>query len=475
MHVIEQEISKLEKEAEALDLTGEQIRSMYESLADNSSSFLSELSDLEVFSDNKEISLDLQKEADPEVAISQVFEEFKKSGLQAASHGHLAYIPGGGLTIGAIADAMAATINQFSADSNASPAASKINDQAIRWLCDSMGYSPEANGDITSGGSIATLTAITVAKKHHNIDIHNQLHSVIYMSEHTHHCINKAISIVFGEQIDVRYVKLDKDLKLDACDLENKIKADIKGGKNPFMIIANAGTTNLGKVDALNVIADLSEEHGIWMHVDGAYGGFFKIADKTSHLFAGIERADSIVLDPHKTMFLPYGSGAVLLKKGFLLEKTFSSNASYLQDSQRDCSFSPMDKSIELSRPFRSLRVWLAIKLYGRDTIAAALSEKHLLAKYMTDKLKHFSAVEILTEPDLSIVSFKLATDEKSQKLISLVNQTQKFHLSSTTINGEFIIRVAIVSFRTHKKHIDDLLSIIETSLNTMGRETKNG
>ena len=315
MDGIEKEISNLAELSSAMEPSADQVRSMYDALTRNSSKFLAQLSELEVFSDNKEISLDLQQETDAQVAISQVFEEFKKSGLQAASQGHLAYIPGGGLTIGAIADAMASTINQFSADSNASPAAAKINDQTIRWLCDAMGYASDAYGDITSGGSIATLTAITVAKKHHNIDIHNQLNSCIYMSEHTHHCINKAIAIVFGEHIDIRYIKLDDNLKLDISDLENKIKEDVKSGRNPFMIIANAGTTNLGKVDSLDEIADLSKEHGIWMHVDGAYGGFFKIADKTSHLFAGIERADSIVLDPHKTMFLPYGSGAVLLDR----------------------------------------------------------------------------------------------------------------------------------------------------------------
>ena len=295
------------------------------------------------------------------------------------------------------------------------------------------------------------------------------------MSEHTHHCINKAIAIVFGEHINIRYVKLDSELKLDISDLENKIKEDVASGKNPFMIIANAGTTNLGKVDSLNEIADLSKKHDIWMHVDGAYGGFFKIAEKTSHLFAGIERADSIVLDPHKTMFLPYGSGAVLFKKGILLERTFFQMLVIFKIPSETVHFLRWIIQLNLVDLLEVLRVWLAIKLYGKDTIASALSEKHLLAKYMTKKLRDFSSLKILTEPDLSIVSFKLDTDENSQKLMSLVNESQKYHLSSTTIGGEFIIRVAIVSFRTHKKHIDELLNIIESSLNIIHREAING
>ena len=473
MSTLIDEIKRLQDDSSVLEPSSHQLKSMYQSLADNSVCFLGELNKLDIFSDNKSVELNLDRDSDVEGVIGSLFQEFSKSGLQAASKGHLAYIPGGGLSVGALADAVAATINQFSADSNASPVSAKINEQTIRWLCDAMGYPKTAHGDITSGGSLATLTALSVAKRHKNLGVHNQADAVIYMSEHTHHCVDKAIAIVFGEDVIIRHVKLDESMKLDLRDLEKKIGEDALAGKTPFMIVANAGTTNLGKVDPLDVLADLAVKYDVWLHVDGAYGGFFNTGH-TKSLFKGIERADSIVLDPHKTMFLPYGSGAVLLKNGNLLEQTFSSQASYLQDSQRDCAVSPMDNSIELSRPFRSLRVWLAIKIYGKEVLAASLAEKIYL-QYMCEKLEAIPQVSIFTKPDLSIVSFKLDSDRSSKQLLDLINSHQKFHLSSTTIDGSFIIRVAIVSFRTHKEHIDELFEIIQTSVKETYGDVNDG
>jgi len=224
-------------------------------------------------------------------------------------------------------------------------------------------------------------------------------------------------------------------------------------------------------------LATLAKEFSLWLHVDAAYGGFFTLCEEVREKFSGLSEADSIVLDPHKGLFLPYGCGAVLVKQGEQLRQAFDHQASYLQDRNNknkehnsEEQKSPMDYSLELTRPFRSLRIWLALKIHGEAIFTLALREKLLLAQYCRDQLAMIPHLHLMGNMDLTILAFRYENsatgkngNEQTKALLQAINSEQKVFLSSTLIDGYFVIRVAILSFRTHLHTVDDLIHIVRT------------
>lgn len=401
--------------------------------------------------------------------ILQMLETFiSENGILTAGPGHMGFIPGGGIYLGAIADHFASALNTFCADAYSSPVAVHIHEEVIRWLTKCIGYHDKSWGDITSGGSHATLTAFYVARQSCKIKAADYAKTCVYLSEHTHHCSEKALRVLFGDELILRKVSL-KEHVIDVKNLRACIVQDQNQGLRPWMIVGTAGSTNLGLVDPLFELSQLAQEFSLWLHVDGAYGGFFKLCKETQDIFKGIEQANSVVLDPHKGMFLPYGCGAVLIKDGELLHRSVNETASYLQDCKEEAQKSPMNYSLELSRPFRSLRIWLALKIYGEDTFRHALSEKLLLTQFCYEKLNQVKHLKLLEKVDLSILGFRYehpshpeSTDEDTRAILKSINEHGDVFLSSTMIDGYFVIRVAILSFRTHLERIEKLIQIIE-------------
>ncbi|XYI02197.1 pyridoxal phosphate-dependent decarboxylase family protein [Sorangium sp. So ce1128] len=415
----------------------------------------------------------------PGAILEAVQRAMTQSGILTAGPGHLAFVPGGGLYAGAIADHFAAVMNVFSADTFASPVATYIHGEVIRWLASMIGYDEKAWGDITSGGSIATLTAFAVARNARGIHPRKYESFCVYATTHTHHCCEKALDVLFAGALTLRRVPT-RGHAMDVEALASMIESDREGGRTPWMVIANAGSTNLGAVDPLGPIAGIAKANAMWMHVDAAYGGFFALCPETAELFSGLSEADSVVLDPHKGMFLPYGCGAVLFKNGELLGRAFAHSGAYLQDRDDDAPRprSPMDYSLELTRPFRSLRLWLALRIHGKYVFRSALQEKLALAQYCYACLVTVPDIEVLARPDLSIVAFRYVPLQGSRppndatKLLWIrLNRHKEFFLSSTTIDGLFIIRVSILSFRTHLDTIDLLLDAVRTETSALLKE----
>jgi glutamate/tyrosine decarboxylase-like PLP-dependent enzyme len=407
---------------------------------------------------------------DPGALLTQVSEALSRAGLQAAGPGHLAFVPGGGIYVGAIADHFAAALNHFTADSFTAPIATSIHNQAVSWLTAMVGYGDEAWGDITSGGTHATLTALTVARNAHRLRPRDYERVCVYLTEHTHHCCHKVLDVIFGDAIVIRRVA-SRNHAMDTEALQEAIAQDRQQGLIPWLIVATAGSTHLGKVDDLEAIAAIAERFRLWLHVDAAYGGFFILCPERKAMLAGLSRADSIVLDPHKGMFLPYGCGAVLIKQGNLLRQAFGRGGAYLQDRTTDTERSPMDYSLELTRPFRALRLWLALKVHGEEVFRRALQEKLALARYTHERLAGLPGLRMVGAPDLSIVAFSVEHPELEQanrqtrELLQRINRHPEAFLSSTLIDGRFVIRVAILSFRTHLATIDALLETITNEL----------
>ena len=305
---------------------------------------------------------------DPDAVLKLLDRGVNRSGVTVGSAGHMAYIPGSNLHASALADYLGAVINKYSGLYFASPGMVRMERMLLRWVAEVVGYPAAAAGDLTSGGSIANLVGIVTAREACGLKARDFDRAVVYLSEQTHHAIDKALRIAgLGESVK-RSVPLDGGYRLRPEALEEAIEADAKMGLSPWLIAASAGTTDTGAVDPLSDIADVASRHELWLHVDGAYGAAFALTEHGRRILRGIERSDSMVLDPHKGLFLPFGSGLVLVREGRHLLDAHHYDASYLQDKDALAAgdeVSPADLSPELTRPTRALRLWLPLKLAG--------------------------------------------------------------------------------------------------------------
>lgn len=396
-----------------------------------------------------------------------------KAGFNSASGGYLGYIPGGGIYEAALGDYVAAVTNIYAGIFHASPGAVRMENALIRWAAGLVGYDENFGGNLTSGGSLANLIAISAARTTKGIKGRDLHRSVIYTTLHTHHSNQKAIKICGMEECPIHYIDLDRNYRLDAVHLEERVKQDISQGLRPFLVVGNGGSTNQGAVDPLDEISRIASEYQMWFHVDGAYGGFFLITEYGKEKLKGINKADSVVLDPHKGLFLPYGTGMVLVRDVRHLLAAHSFEAHYMQDArEHQEEYSPAELSPELSRHFRGLRMWLPLKLHGIEPFRINLEEKILLARYFYYKIRELG-FDTGPFPDLSIVGFRYivpnadleVSNAWNANLVKYIHKDGQVFVSSTYIGDIYVIRCAVLSFRTHKEHIDKLLEVTENYL----------
>lgn len=390
-----------------------------------------------------------------------------RPGIATSSPRFMGYIPGGGLFHSGLGDLLAATSNKYSGFASAGPGAVRIENACIRWLAEVVGYPDRASGTLTSGGSIANLTAVVTARDALDADGGG----VVYLTRFAHHCVDKALKISGRGKSLRRYVATDADHRMDAVALEAAMVDDIANGLRPWLVVASAGTVDSGAVDPLNAIADLCERFGAWFHVDGAYGGLFALCDQGRRRLDGIARADSIALDPHKTLFLPYGTGAVLVRDGKLLIDAFGAEASYIQPfgGADQVGQSPSDLSPELTRHFRAMRLWLPLQVAGVDAFRAAQTEKLTLARYLHARLSEIDGIDPGPVPQLSVVAFRhKGGDEASDRLLDIILQQGRVMLSGTKIDGTSYLRAAILCFRTHIDHVDAAIDAIRDGMKVL-------
>ncbi len=382
--------------------------------------------------------------------------------FNTAGPGYLAYIPGGGLPHSAVADFIADATNRYVGVFAAAPGLAQIEANVVRWFAEIVGYPPEARGILTTGGSLATFSAIVAARRDRLPE--NFLGGTLYVSDQTHHAIEKAAILAGFPAASVRSVPSDERFRIDVGALERAIAEDRRSGRTPFLVVGNAGTVNTGAVDDLAALAAVGEREKLWLHVDGAYGGFFLLTGEGRRRMAGVERADSIVLDPHKGLFLPYGTGALLVRDGETLKRAHAATADYLPSMQEAPDLVDFNLlSPELSRDFRGLRVWLPLKMHGIAPFRTNLEEKLALARLAAEGLRGIPGVKILAEPQLSIVAFRLEPpgvagtdlDDLNRGLLESVNARKRVYLTGTMLRGRFAIRICVLSFRTHRERIE--------------------
>lgn len=431
--------------------------------------FVTSLSGVRAFREKPMGSLAIDnKEHTLEELLALYKQEVAETGINAASGKHLGYIPGGGIFTAALADFIAAVTNPYAGVYFASPGAAQIENEVVQWLKSVFSFPDDAVGCLTSGGSVSTLIAFTAARDKHQIKNERIAKSVIYLSEQVHHSTQKALRIIGLEDVQIRYVPLDDGYRIKTDSLATLVKQDISTGLNPFMVVGTAGTTDTGAVDPLDEMATVAQQHNLWFHVDAAYGGFFILTSK-KEMFKGMERADSIIMDPHKGLFLPYGTGAVLVKEKEAVLHSHYYTANYMQDgAHEEMVKSPANISPELTRHFRGLRVWLPLQIHGVQPFIACLEEKLLLVKYFRNKLKDLGFC-LGPDPDLSVsyfwYPFATDVDEKNRRLMEEIHADGAVFLSSSIINDRFVIRIAILAFRTKKEIVDEAVEMIQRCL----------
>lgn len=386
-----------------------------------------------------------------------------ESGTLHPAGGHMAYIPNGGLYTGALGSFIAAGLNRYTGVTAAAPGLTRLEQTVLTWMEDLFELPEgEAGGVLLSGGSTANLTALVAARTARLPE--NFLSGTIYVTPHVHHSITKAARLAGFPPSRVRSVAIGEDLGMDHEDLIAQISADRAHGLSPFLVVGSAGTTDSGTVDPLADLAAIAAEHGLWFHVDAAYGGFFQLTERGRKRLIGVGAADSITLDPHKGLSIPFGVGALLVRDRATLLEANEGKGAYLQD-HAGSAFDFSSLGPELTRPFRGLHVWLPLQLHGVSAFRRELDNALDLAEYAYDQLKGASWVERVWRPDLSIVAFQCPDDDLARRALRAANRSGEVALSSTSIGGRYTLRLAVLNRRTRRSHIDTALRLLAESL----------
>lgn len=398
-----------------------------------------------------------------EELLDLLFERAIPVSFNTAGPGYLAFIPGGGVPHAGVADLISSTVNRYIGAWLPAPGLVQLETNVIRWFCDFVGLPAGSGGVLTSGGSIANLTAVVTARQERLPE--DFLAGTIYVSDQAHHSVARAARLAGFPARRVREIPCDDHFRVRLDVLRHEIAEDRQRGLQPFLLVANAGSTNTGAVDDLEAMADLAAEEELWLHVDAAYGGFFVMTDRGKATLRGIERADSLTLDPHKGLFMPYGTGCLLVRDLATLHRAHSARADYLPTLRDDleqidfCEISP-----ELSRDFRGLRIWLPFRMHGAGAFRRQLDEKLDLAAWATDEMRQVPELEILAEPQLSLVVFRLhpkgctaeELDRLNRDFIDRINRRQRVMLTGTILPGiGFALRICVLSFRTHRERME--------------------
>jgi aromatic-L-amino-acid decarboxylase len=411
--------------------------------------------------------------------LDPLFREWIPRSFNCPGPGYLAYIPGGGIFPAALADLIADSTNRFTGIWRAAPALVQLEANVLDWFRDWMGFPDTTRGLFTTGGSMSIFNAIVCARERL---VGPEIRSgVLYASNQAHASVVKSARLAGILADRVRPVAVDEQFRMRVGDLSTAIEDDRRVGLRPFMVVSTAGTTNTGAVDPMEAIADVCQAEGLWHHVDGAYGAFFHVVEPLRPLLAGLPRADSLTLDPHKGLFLPYGTGALLVRDGSALRAVHGVHASYMPPAVDEEFYDPAQYGPELSRGFPGLRVWLTIKIFGAARLRAAIAEKRALAVAAAERLARVPGITLVAPPQLSLFAFRLeppghpaaAADEATRRLLERVNARGRVMLTGCTVDGRFLARVCVLSFRTRRDRVETAVDQIIDELAAILAETR--
>jgi aromatic-L-amino-acid/L-tryptophan decarboxylase len=385
-------------------------------------------------------------------ALDEAAEALDQSLAQSRPR-YLAYIGSSGLEIGALADLLA-----HSYDPNLAlhaGAATLIEAQALRWTAEFVGF-PAAGGSFTSGGTVSNVTALAAARERAVPGSRKRgtpPGAVVYCSSDAHYSNVRAVELLGIGSDNVRDVPIDEHRRMRPDALAEMIRADLAAGRTPIAVVATAGTTLTGAIDPLDAIADICAEHGIWMHVDGAYG--LPAASVMPERFAGLERADSVTVDAHKWMFVPKACGIVMVRDESALAAAFGHETSYIPGTRN-----AVDVTLEYSRPLRALKLWLAFRVHGaekfRETIQRNIDYAHLLHTLAAQR-----GWEVGPVPDLSITLMRKPGIDNAE-LVKRLQADGRVYISHATVDGETWLRPCFTNVRTTASDVQVLMDVAD-------------
>jgi aromatic-L-amino-acid decarboxylase len=376
------------------------------------------------------------------------------------------YVQGPGEPIAALGDLVASILTQNITAWRSSPAGVTIERTVVRWLAEAVGCH-DFSGTLTGGGSAANLMGLAMARESripaNDRGIYNAGAGVIYASEQVHMAVPKAVAMLGIGRENLHYVPCDDSYRIVPSALERAIRSDEAQGRKPLAVVASAGTVNTGSIDPLAEIAVIARQHDLWLHVDGAYGALAAVA--VPQKFDGLAQADSLSLDPHKWLYQPLDCGCLLYRDASVARKTFSYTGTYAKQLSSDPieGFAFFEESMELSRRFRALKLWLSLRYHGLDSFRAAIQKDLDHAQFLAEAIKNSPALELTGPVELSAVCFrhrlKEDASEEARNLFNLallkrIVRRGKVYLSNTELKGKFCLRACIVNHLTRDKDI---------------------
>ncbi|HEX6988870.1 MAG TPA: pyridoxal-dependent decarboxylase [Bacillota bacterium] len=391
---------------------------------------------------------------------------------------------------GILAELLTAALNVNAMLWKTSPAASALEQVVLRWLAELCGYDPGADGVLVNGASLATFYALAAAREAAGFDIRRRGMAGrdlpilrVYATEHVHSSIDKAV-IALGIGLE-NLVKIpaDEGFRVRADLLEEAVRADLDRGHHPLAVVAVAGTTSTGAVDPLDQVADVSRRYGLWLHLDAAYGGFYNLVPAVRRVVGRFDAADSIVVNPHKTLLAPLEVTALYCRRGGALARAFSLVPEYLRTDRPDGSVDYMDFSLQLGRQFRALKLWWIIRSFGVQGLRARMEAHIALAGHLAARIDADPDFERVGASPYPLVCFRAvprdlrdgtSTEQLNRlnaALLERINASRQRFLSHTVVEGRHILRVAIGNLRTEQRHVDALWDAVTAALPAARRD----
>ena len=420
---------------------------------------------------------------DADQVLNEVFNEMVDKGFHVPSANYFGLMNPTPTYIGVLAEALVAGLNPQLATVKRSQLASKIEHETVRWIGERVGWPSEFNGTFTSGGNEANFTGIALAlasKFPHAIEegvASIGAQPVLYASDEAHHSLDKSAGLLGVGRKALRRIPVNDNVQLDPQILQRTIPADLASGKKPFCVVGTTGTTNTGAVDDLSALAEICERYDLWLHVDGAYGGAAIFSDKHRGLLRGIEKADSITIDPHKWMAMPLAAGVVLTRHPEMLERAFAVAAPYMPKASEYAGLDNSRISSQWTRRMNSLKLWLTLQVHGRKAYEEHIDRQLNLAQSFAAWVSRSQHFELAAPQVLPIVGFKLkAPAFDSQQLAEVhagivdhVTRDGTRWISDTKVNGKSVLRMMVVSYLTEERHLRGLQDALEAAVDKLG------
>ncbi|MGB8508378.1 MAG: aminotransferase class I/II-fold pyridoxal phosphate-dependent enzyme [Pyrinomonadaceae bacterium] len=490
--------------ATSLDITDAEMRELADAFVALTTDYFAGVTDLSVYKYTSSADLsrlfDRPLPADGE-PLERLMDDCRALVGGSRQNGHprmFGYVASPSTPVGAFANLFASALNQNVPAWRSSPAATVIERNVVRRLAELIGYGAECGGLLTSGGSMANLNALFVAHRTKTGEAHGGAVSqkglwnatapaTIYVSDQVHLSIPKAVDLMGIGREQVRVIASDENFRTDVRALRERIEQDRAAGLRPFCVVASAGTVNTGAIDPLADIAHVAREHDLWFHVDGAYGALAALDESKRELFDGLALADSVSLDPHKWLYAPLDCGCLLYRRPEEARAAFAGTEEHyvkIFEQEPDEAFAFWDYGIELSRPFRALKIWMMLRYYGTRRIAASIAEDCAVAAYFAARVSAAEDFQLLAPTTLGICCFRytppetrrrieraadeaererlnVELDELNFRLMQNVQRGGRAYLSNTTLRGRFALRASITNFRTTRRDVDVTLDIL--------------